>query len=320
MQLSEGSSIALSDSSQSHRFNICVDQYVNNEVKMRVVSNINKNLQSKMPKRDFGSQIQQTGLTNRAKSKIRLAARILHHNLKHKKASFMTLTYGSNVPPDHVAKSQLDTMLKRLRRRYGNFLYLWVAENQQRGAIHFHIALNLYIPKEEINEDWNDIVNKWLRKENYNEQKLYPHIEGVESIGNYVSKYISKKSVNNKDEKDDTLLDDNGNMARTFICGNLYGISMELRKLMKPVRSASYQIDAEQIRFEDLCNDIFIPCSNILNHKNDRAILHTYSTYSNGGIWLSDVNVFRFFDFVNFELPIIKSIFEGEKYEYARAG
>ncbi|MEX0595680.1 MAG: hypothetical protein WD512_04200, partial [Candidatus Paceibacterota bacterium] len=49
-------------------------------------------------------------------------------------------------------------------------------------------------------------------------QKLYPHVIGVFMAGAYMAKYISKEA--NK------------------IHGNLYGISTELRKVMKP----TYQV------------------------------------------------------------------------------
>lgn len=54
--------------------------------------------------------------------------------------SMMTLTYPSVYPKDgQVVKTDLDYILTRMRKQFGDFSYLWFLEFQQRGAPHIHI-------------------------------------------------------------------------------------------------------------------------------------------------------------------------------------
>lgn len=290
IEVLEARQVGLSNSRQSGRkYNsiyVSVEELINRESKVCIKSSIGMNLQARAPKaRDIGSQLVQSGLTQYAKSTIRKSARLLHYSVKGNLASFITLSFGRDVPTHKEAKKHLYLFLKRMRRLYGNFMYVWVAENQKRGAIHFHIAANQYVPKQVINKHWNEVVQKWQRSQGYDIQKLLPNVKGVSDIGSYMSKYISKESGK--------------------IGGNMYGISTELRKVMIP-KVTTIEIEANHELTNEVCNDVFIAASNTLNKANERAKYFTYSKYSNGGIWLSDTNEFLLGEFINYHLPIIK--------------
>lgn len=293
--LSESGQIGLSGSRQSGRkYNliyVSVQQWQSGEARVAVKSSLGMNLQAKAPKaREVGSKLVQSGLSKAAKSKIRKAARDLHWSLQGNLASFITLTYGMDFPTEHdEAKQHLGLFLKRMRRKYGNFMYVWVAENQKRGAIHFHIAANQYVPKELINKHWNEVVQQWQRSKGYEVQQLLPNVEGKKNIGNYLSKYLSKESGK--------------------IGGNMYGISTELRKVMRP-KVHTIEIEANHNLTNDVCNDVFIAASNTLDKNDDRAKYLTYSKYSNGGIWLSKTNSFSLGEFIKYTLPEIKNEIE----------
>jgi hypothetical protein len=292
--LSESGQIDLSNSRESGRkYNsiyVSIETLKNSESKVCIKSSIGMNLQAKAPKaREVGSHLLQSGLTQYAKSTIRKSARLLHHSVKGNLASFITLTYGRDIPSHIEAKKHLYLFLKRMRRLYGNFMYVWVAENQKRGAIHFHIAANQYVPKELINKHWNEVVSKWQRSQGYDVQKLRPNVKGVEQIGSYMSKYISKESGK--------------------IGGNMYGISTELRDSMKP-KVHTIEITANHELTKEVCNDVFISALNTLDKNDERAKYFTYSKYSNGGIWLSNTNEFLLNEFINYHLPEIKNEFE----------
>lgn len=294
IELVEAEQVGLSNSRQSGRkYNsiyVSVEELINRESKVCIKSSIGMNLEARAPKpREIGSHLVQSGLTQYAKSTIRKSARLLHHSVKGNLASFITLSFGRNVPTHKEAKKHLYLFLKRMRRLYGNFMYVWVAENQKRGAIHFHIAANQYVPKEVINKHWNDVVQKWQRSQGYEIQKLLPNVKGVSDIGSYMSKYISKESGK--------------------IGGNMYGISTQLRKVMIP-KVTTIEIKADHNLTNDVCNDVFIAASNTLNKANDRAKYYTYSKYSNGGIWLSDTSSFLVSEFLKYQLPEIKNEIE----------
>lgn len=290
----ESGLVDLSNSRQSGRkYNsiyVTIEQLINRESKICVKSSIGMNLQAKAPKpREVGSDLVQSGLTKYAATTIKKAARILHYSVEGNLASFITLTYGRNIPNHKTAKKHLYLFLKRMRRLYGTFMYVWVAENQKRGAIHFHIAANQYVPKAILNKHWNEIVQKWQIGEGYEPQQLRPNVKGVNKIGSYLSKYISKESGN--------------------IGGNMYGISTELRKTMEP-KITTIQINVPHTLMNDLCNDLFVVATNTLDKNDKLAKYHTYSKYSNGGIWLSKANPFLLNEFIEYHLPAIKNEFE----------
>ena len=239
-------SVGLSCYAQSHRVGlnhyIELSQFINGETKIKYKQSFNS--QSKPPTREVGKEIVQHGLNIKAKSKIKFAGRMIQHiNQEVKgrsgKASFVTLTFGKRVPTDKEAKRLLDIFLKRMRRYFGfNVEYVWVAELQKRGAIHFHILLSEYLPKEWLNIAWNEIANNWTKSAYGETQKLLPNVKGVLLAGSYITKYISKEA--NK------------------IHGNLYGISSSLRELMKPTITTQKISNEDQARLiMDSAHDTF---------------------------------------------------------------
>jgi len=72
--------------------------------------------------------------------------------------SIVTLTYPAAFVPDgRLVKSHLNSFLQYLRRR--KIKYLWVLEFQQRGAAHFHILVSDYINKNDLSNEWYNVVS-----------------------------------------------------------------------------------------------------------------------------------------------------------------
>lgn len=67
--------------------------------------------------------------------------------------TFLTLTFVAPVP-DKTGAKILNKFLTVLRKRYGNFMYVWVAEKQDNGNLHFHLIQNRRFPIAEINALW----------------------------------------------------------------------------------------------------------------------------------------------------------------------
>lgn len=63
---------------------------------------------------------------------------------------FCTLTYKENFKDLENSRKHLEYFFKKLHKDYDNLKYLWVMEYQDRGAIHFHILLNIDIPIKSI--------------------------------------------------------------------------------------------------------------------------------------------------------------------------
>jgi hypothetical protein len=77
--------------------------------------------------------------------------------------SFITLTLSSNqIHSDHeIKRSILEPFLNDCRKKFKVRNYLWRAERQENGNIHFHIIADRFIW-------WNDLRNSW----NYFQERL----------------------------------------------------------------------------------------------------------------------------------------------------
>lgn len=277
--------VGLSYCSQSHRFSIHVQLYNTGEAKVKhkvreilgFKDLINPPI-SYLPKRN--GEIYQQGLTNHAKKQIKLASRIFQWMVAEKQtqkayASFITLTYGMHYPSDHLSKKHLDNFVKRIKRKYPHFQYVWVAEKQKRGAIHYHILTPHYIDKEVINKAWNGIVQKWQRGEAENgckQQEVYPNVGKVYSAGKYMTKYMQKEEEN--------------------IGGNMYGIDFTTRDLMKP----------KNITFEssENLNEVTKELAQAIKSKDGISFENT-DFHNNHQEWISQVNEFRLKEFIEYE-------------------
>jgi len=104
--------------------------------------------------------------------------------------SIITLTYPSNFSLDgRLVKSHLNAFLQYLRRR--NIKYLWVLEFQQRGAAHFHILVSDYINKNELSNEWYNVVSSGDEKH----LQAGTQIQAIKSerhLYGYLSNYIKK--------------------------------------------------------------------------------------------------------------------------------
>ncbi len=223
------------------------------------------------------------GLTYKGKAKIQKAVRILEliHTVESDLKAYCTLgtlTYGKDYPTDHESKKHLDMFLKRCRRKFPEFKYVWVIEKQKRGAPHFHILTPYYIPKEWINKAWNEIVNTWQLSNSHKLQTVLPNVIKVDNAGAYMSKYLSKEGHK--------------------IGGNGYGIDTKTRALMKDNTTylVGERMDVETINevVSDLVNKIG------LQTLNSQSWTNFYNGY--GGAWLSDYNEFMLKEFIEYEV------------------
>jgi hypothetical protein len=194
------------------------------EMVSRVVltTNAGVNATISKPPKNEGERVS-NGLTKRGKTRLRRGARLFQHIAETQKGfkghtSMVTLTFGKWYPDDKGGKKLLDTFIKRMKRKVKNkdFYYIWVAERQKRGAIHFHILTPHYFSKKFINDSWNEIVNNHLGKIDLGDfqQTLYPNVIAVYNAGGYMVKYCQKEGEN--------------------IIGNGYNMSQKTSEMIKP--------------------------------------------------------------------------------------
>lgn len=78
------------------------------------------------------------------------------------KLTFITLTLPAKQrhSDNEIKKSCLNQFLVELRHNYDIKKYIWKAEKQANGNIHFHIIADNFIQWQDIRSSWNRIVNK----------------------------------------------------------------------------------------------------------------------------------------------------------------
>lgn len=123
---------------------------------------------------------------------------------------FMTLTIADqrNDSASDVYKKCLAPFLKWLRYR-GVKDYVWKAELQERGTLHYHIAINEFVHYQFIRDKWNIYQKKAGYLNNF--AKQYGHfkpnstdIHAIQKINNveaYLTKYLIKEGGGKIDSK-----------------------------------------------------------------------------------------------------------------------
>lgn len=120
------------------------------------------------------------------------------------KLNFITLTLSSKqIHTDNEIKSKLlNQFLTEIRTKYNCSNYLWRAESQRNGNIHFHVVTDVFIPWRTLRTDWNRIQEKLGYISTYEAKtgKSDPNSTDVHSINkirnlaSYLSKYCSKNA------------------------------------------------------------------------------------------------------------------------------
>lgn len=96
------------------------------------------------------------------------------------KVNFVTLSLSSEqVHTDQVIKSELlNQFLIEMTRRWKVQMYIWRAEKQVNGRIHFHILTDAFIPWNELRNVWNRIQQKLGYVTRYRTNRLLWHDKG----------------------------------------------------------------------------------------------------------------------------------------------
>jgi hypothetical protein len=112
----------------------------------------------------------------------------------------VTLTYHNEWPEDpETCKNQLKALLKRLRRKFGNFACFWRMGIQKRGAWHFHLLLFMSSSPRLLDNLRGFVASSWYEVcEKIDEGHLLAGT-WVEEIRNwrratsYAEKYVAKE-------------------------------------------------------------------------------------------------------------------------------
>lgn len=124
---------------------------------------------------------------------------------KVKGMGFLTLTLSAPQIHDdkEIKRVLLNGFLQKLRRLDEDFHFIWRAESQENGNIHFHLIIDIYIDKTVVRDMWNDtqeVLGYVSRFEAMHGHRNPPStnitsVHSLNAIGEYVSKYIGKESA-----------------------------------------------------------------------------------------------------------------------------
>ena len=122
---------------------------------------------------------------------------------KWKYITFVTLTLSAKQQhsDNEIKRKCLNTFLIQSRRQFGIKNYLWRAEPQKNGNIHFHILFDRAVNYEKIRDCWNGCQESLSYVSNF--EKKHGHrspnstdihsLRNVQDIAEYVGKYMMKE-------------------------------------------------------------------------------------------------------------------------------
>jgi hypothetical protein len=120
------------------------------------------------------------------------------------RVNFITLTLCSKQAHSdkEIKDILLNQFLTELRQKYGLKNYVWRAESQSNGNIHFHIVTDIFIPWRVLRTTWNRIQNKLGYVDAF--EKKYGHndpnstdvhsVQKIRNLSAYLSKYCGKNA------------------------------------------------------------------------------------------------------------------------------
>lgn len=120
------------------------------------------------------------------------------------RCNFITLSLSaSQAHSDNIIKSKLlNHFLVHIARKYKVDNYIWRAEAQSNGRIHFHIITDKFIHWQDLQRDWNRIQAKlgYISRFYESSGHMMPNstdvhsLKNVKNIAAYLTKYCSKNS------------------------------------------------------------------------------------------------------------------------------
>lgn len=119
------------------------------------------------------------------------------------KVNFVTLTLPApqgNISDRDIKKQCLDPWIKRMRRKHKLNNYVWRAERQKNGNLHFHLITDTWIHYEKIRNDWNSVLNFFKFIDKFEEKHGHRNpnstdvhaVWKVKNLTQYFIKYMTK--------------------------------------------------------------------------------------------------------------------------------
>lgn len=97
------------------------------------------------------------------------------------KLTFVTLTLPSRQihSDQQIRRDLLHHFITVMERKWNVTHYIQRSERQANGNLHFHIVTNKFIPHQELRDTWNNIINKLGYVDEYRQNMLQFHKDGM---------------------------------------------------------------------------------------------------------------------------------------------
>jgi hypothetical protein len=186
---------------------------------------------------------------------------------KHLAMLTLTLPVRQQHDDKYLKRYALMMFIKNMTRQFKTINYLWKAETQKNGNIHFHIIIDEYVEKEKIDSWWKNRMNLLGYEQQYENEtgKKNPPMCNVETLRNknnagaYVAKYFTK------------------NEDRREIEGRCWGCSDKIKNLANPEMSVNETELDECLRIVNMSiSSIYVTdyCVIMKNVQNLENLIH----------------------------------------------
>lgn len=142
--------------------------------------------------------------------------------LQHHRLSFITLTVasGHNITAQDGHKLLLSHFLQWLRREHDVKTYIWKAELQRRGQLHYHVTTPTFIHYKDIRAKWNELqlkaglLKEFAEKHGHTDPNSTDihEVRHVKDMARYLVKELAK-SMQNETATRGKLWDCSDNLA-----------------------------------------------------------------------------------------------------------
>lgn len=205
------------------------------------------------------------------------------------KLAFITLTLPSpQIHPDsEIINKCLNQFLIECKKYHALKNYVWRAEKQKNGNIHFHILLDRFIPWWEVRNRWNRIVNKLGYVNRFQEKHGHTtpnstDIHSTRKVKNlrlYLTKYMSKNE--NECEQSGRVWSCNQELSNIKGCYlNIDSeVQAELEKIQKELKPFIFQGCYFQVMNISV-NDLFKLSRDILFKYFSDYLIETFNFHA----------------------------------------
>jgi len=116
--------------------------------------------------------------------------------------AFYSISFPDGMSDKDIKKIH-NTVLTRIRKLRSNFTYIWIAEKQKNGTLHFHMITNSYFNIRIINRYYSRAIDNQINKsyrglkfdiDRYNGVDVV-RVRNHNTIAAYVTKYVTKNDT-----------------------------------------------------------------------------------------------------------------------------